>query len=259
MQKENVKVVVKLVCFPGEFLSGVSRFFVSDGKTSVRSKIGRCRFFRRPQDRQNTDFNVGLTPDLYANLRCSPYRSGVNPTSNKGFTLIELLVVVLIIGILAAVAVPQYQKAVEKSRATEAITLLKSVYQAADAYYMANGEWPLTFDELNIEIPWKGTVKADTNHYGAVRSNSDWSLQIQNNSSNIQDIIIVRLTGKYKGGGFIMSKKSDSSLVPPDTLLCYEQWSGNYAISEHGMFCHKLFHGTKIVHGTTSANYTFIQ
>ena len=57
----------------------------------------------------------------------------------KGFTLIELLVVVLIIGILAAVAMPQYKMVVEKSRAMEAISIMNSIQKALDLYILENG------------------------------------------------------------------------------------------------------------------------
>ena len=71
----------------------------------------------------------------------------------KGFTLIELLVVVLIVGILSAVALPQYTKAVEKSRAAEGITLVRSIIMANQAYYMANGVYSKDIRDLDLEFP----------------------------------------------------------------------------------------------------------
>ena len=153
--------------------------------------------FRKVLVRNMGERKYHLSAPLYsAQKHCGMTNGAV------GFTLIELLVVVLIIGILAAVAVPQYQKAVEKSRAREALSLLKSVYQAAKAYEMANGAWPESFDELAVEIPWTGNVRwRESSYIRDTRSNDLWSLQLYKNRGDEQ-VLLGRISGKYEGVGF---------------------------------------------------------
>ena len=72
----------------------------------------------------------------------------------KGFTLIELLVVVLIIGILSAIAVPQYTKAVEKARVAEAKVIMKSMVDSIIRTGLANPTEPIyDLDMLDITLP----------------------------------------------------------------------------------------------------------
>ena len=70
-----------------------------------------------------------------------------------GFTLIEVLVVVLIIGVLTAVAVPQYKRAVLKTKYARMFSMLQPIAQALDRYYLANGEYPTSFDQLDVDFP----------------------------------------------------------------------------------------------------------
>lgn len=76
--------------------------------------------------------------------------------NHKGFTLTELLTVVIIVGVLASIALPQYSKSVERARATEAMQVVKSINDAIYSYAAGrsgDNACPTTFSKLMITLP----------------------------------------------------------------------------------------------------------
>ena len=107
--------------------------------------------------------------------------------TNKAFTLIELLVVVLIIGILAAIAVPQYKKAVAKSRATQLITTTKALVEANKAYYLQHGVYSNKLEDLDINFTNEtgGVLHLDNGTYCAFQGQGSIFCEMQSPRSSI--------------------------------------------------------------------------
>lgn len=138
----------------------------------------------------NRSCNPYLNLDSRFTMRCPGM-------TKRGFTLIELLVVVLIIGILSAVALPQYEKAVEKNRVSTMYPLVKSLAEAEHAYYMANGEYTCDLSQLDVSLNF-GEPFSTGYYTGRMegQKNKEWQVGCVDNGK-WKGIRAIRLGGRY--------------------------------------------------------------
>lgn len=119
----------------------------------------------------------------------------------KGFTLLELLVVVLIIGILASIALPQYTKAVEKARLSEALSVVKSLVDSAHRFlYEHDSGEEVTFSKLDVEFPADEDEVYVTNHFnyyleGSLTKTSSVAIEAERNNGSYLLITQIKLEG----------------------------------------------------------------
>ena len=94
--------------------------------------------------------------------------------NKKGFTLLELLVVVVIIGILAAIALPQYKLAVDKAEFAKYQSMVSSLRDAYDEYVMLHGKGTKNFEDLSFTIPDSFSVVRNDYYGKCVEGNDMW-------------------------------------------------------------------------------------
>ena len=139
--------------------------------------------------------------------------------NRRAFTLIELLVVVLIIGILAAVALPQYKKAVIKSRTAEAMAMLQTLTQAQEVYYLANQTYTDQLEDLDIDLPasqWTTTFNGvDQAHPRTYIYSCSVKGGCNANAADESMPVLENMLAHYSGSYEILKQKENTKLCVP--------------------------------------------
>ena len=159
----------------------------------------------------------------------------ISMKNNKGFTLIELLVVVLIIGILAAIAMPQYFKAVEKARGAEALSLFGTIAGAQQRFYLARDQYTEDLKDLDLDFQDKDGKQISS---GPSITTTNFNLLLTGGTAGGAKVVACRTSGRYK---YVLSKTYDTGriacgqAVATETQICNS--IGNFATEIYNTYC----------------------
>ncbi len=136
----------------------------------------------------------------------------------KGFTLLELLVVVLIIGILAAIALPQYKKVTERAKMSEAVTVVKAIAAAQQRYYLLHGNYLLCNNLADLDVDLGGS---DCTYSSSCVCKETTNFKYMSNNTYDTMIALAHRTPTYKY--YIAIRQND-----PNKIICSYTGRGDY-------------------------------